>query len=108
MSEPVKRFRPVHQLLLGLIVLALFGAFTISVKRNLLFVEWDTQSSTNLHRHALENPVLASAFTFVTWLSERISIALEALAGMLILAAGRKWRACCIWGLAFLGNPISS
>lgn len=108
MSEPVKRFRPLHQLLLGLIVLALFGAFTISVKRNLLFVEWDTQSSTSLHRHAIDSPASASAFTFITSLSERMSIALEALAGMLILAAGRKWRSCCIWGLAFLGNPISS
>ncbi|MFL5342721.1 MAG: phosphatase PAP2 family protein [Gemmataceae bacterium] len=108
MSEPAKRFRPVHQLLLGLIVLALFGAFTIAVKRNLIFVERDTRRSTELHRHAIENPVMTSVFTSVTWLSERPSFALEGVAGALILTAGRKWRACCIWGLAFLGEPLSS
>ncbi len=91
------RFRPVHTLLIGLILLALYGSLTVGVQRHLLFVDSDRRISDKLHEHAVAHPEVAATFKGVTTLSERRQIWLEGGSGLLILAILRRWRWLAVW-----------
>jgi undecaprenyl-diphosphatase len=97
-------FRPVHVLLTGLIVLALFGSLTIAVKRHLFFAEWDRKASDRLHEHAVAHPEFTAVLGSVTTLSDRRQIWVEGATGLLVLALLRRWRWLCVWAIAVAGS----
>src|SRR5262245_58667581 len=108
MSEPsTERFRPIHAVLAGLILLVLCDTLAVGLKRRLLFDEWDHEISVRLHQHGLGDPRLVAAMRAESSLSEGWSIVAEGVCGLLIFAAGRRWRWCAIWGLAIAGVAIN-